>query len=222
MDKIMDFPNEWAAYSTPEYQVLADAVRVAQAASRKAEQELLEAEKAYKRSPNKWGPIVVARTIARDEAVAEAQAANAAHGEYTDSLRQVRRQTLREVSRRILGALATPYEVNEHTLAVRIALAQPHAEYDLLVVEQSYDLPSFEVVLVEGGTDNKVFGYEADVRGPRNDGWKDYAKVVSAHASWGSLSSMDTVAKGELMLLVLQTAVAVARLTNDAFGLPNG
>ncbi len=85
-----------------------------------------------------------------------------------------------------------------------------------------------EVSLVKAGTNEKVFGYEAQVYGPEESwnhsmGLSADTTVAPAYASWGSYSGIKaalTLARTAIM--INETAIYVAELTNQAFGIEEG
>lgn len=83
-----------------------------------------------------------------------------------------------------------------------------------MYVRFSYD-GNWHVGLRDPETDQRIFGYDADIYSPRLSGGEP-----ATHASWGSYSGMRYPADNRAQLRVLTLATRIAEAVSDYFGFP--
>jgi len=204
-------------FSDPETESLYAVLRAARTDLTAKQQDLAFAVKMAKRSPAKWNPTIADRQALVTTYEAVVASATAACDANHDARRAARDEILFAARDEILSYFGPITAASNGVSLVRINIAGDDAQQIVIVDRGSSDSVSFEVSLVEKATDRKVFGFDANVYGPRL-GFRDET-VTPAYPSWGSYSGMTTVALAEQMLSVLRLATHVAQVTNEVFGL---
>lgn len=209
-----EYPTYDYASDTPER----NAARAARLAHDTALEDLKKAQKAARRSPAKWQPVVARLDALVDALAADVEEKNAAEQAVYEAHREAREATLKAAATWALEQIGPTFETENKRPALRVAIAG-NDEVDLIA--WSDNRVNFEVAFVAKGTiEVQRYGPTAYVTGP-DEKWHTVSgetTIDTAKIRWSSASQME-VADAEGALRVYDLAVRIAENINKAFGL---